>query len=123
MHRIALIEDNPDNRMLVIALLEDEFEVHGYENGRTALEGMPAEQPDLILLDISLPEMDGPQVLQHIRQHEALKSRPVIAITAHAMTGDRERFLAMGFDGYLSKPILDEEELIDLIRSLLPQAP
>ena len=63
---------------------------------------------DLVLLDISLPDMDGTGVLSWIRGQEALRDLPVVALTAHAMAGDRERFLAQGFDDYLPKPIVDE---------------
>ena len=76
---------------------------------------MALEGPDLVLLDISLRGMDGLEVLQHIRAHARLPKLPVIALTAHAMAGDRERFLAAGFDGYLTKPIIDDEALLRTI--------
>ncbi len=120
MHRIALIEDNPDNRMLAVALLEDEFLVDEYEDGISALEGMAAQVPDVILLDISLPGLDGPQILQRIRAG-ALAHVPTVALTAHAMHGDREKYLGLGFDGYVSKPIVDEEVLFSTIRQLLSE--
>jgi len=118
MPKIALIEDNPDNRMLVVALLEDEFEIDEYEDGVTALTGMPQKRPDLILLDISLPGMDGTEVLERINA-SPLSDVPTVALTAHAMDGDRERFLDLGFDDYLSKPIVDEQDLITMIRRLI----
>ncbi|TVP57088.1 MAG: response regulator [Gemmatimonadales bacterium] len=116
---IALVEDNPDNRLLVQAILEDEFEIEEYENGADALRGLRERPPSLVLLDISLPEMDGTEVLRHMREDPSLKAIPAIALTAHAMAGDRERFLAMGFDHYLTKPIVDDELLIDTIHDLL----
>ena len=119
---IAVVEDNPDNRLLLQALLVDLYRIDEYEDGVSALAGMAASTPDLVLLDISLPEMAGPEVLERMRSTPALASLPVIALTAHAMTGDREKFLAMGFNGYVTKPILDEELLFAVIRTLLPPA-
>jgi CheY-like chemotaxis protein len=113
--KVAVIEDNPDNRLLVQALLEDTYEIVEFETGVDAVKGLLDENPDLILLDISLPEMDGTEVLQWIREQEALADTPVVALTAHAMAGDRERFLEAGFDDYLTKPIVDEAVLIETI--------
>jgi two-component system, cell cycle response regulator DivK len=118
--RVALVEDNPDNRLLVHAILEDRFHITEYENGILALEGMRKDPPELVLLDISLPGMDGTEVLRRMREEESLSAIPVIALTAHAMTGDRERFLSQGFDDYVTKPIVDDEGLIQAIRALLP---
>jgi CheY-like chemotaxis protein len=117
--RVALVEDNPDNRLLVQAILEDHFDIDEYESGIVALEGMRGSPPDLVLLDISLPEMDGTEVLRRMREDEPLRHVPVIALTAHAMRGDRERFLSEGFDDYLTKPIVDAEALIEAILALL----
>ena len=117
--KIAVVEDNPDNRLLVQALLEDLYEISEYETGADALEGLSGDLPDLILLDISLPEMDGTQVLRWIREQEELKAIPVIALTAHAMAGDREKFLSQGFDDYLTKPIIDETLLLESIARCL----
>ena len=120
--KVAVVEDNPDNRMLVQALLEDRFEISEYETGMEAVEGLPGNVPDLILLDISLPEMDGTEVLTWIRGQDRLKNLPVIALTAHAMAGDRDKYLAAGFNDYVTKPIVDEALLIEAIeRCLSPQ--
>ena len=119
MKRIAVVEDNPDNRLLVRALLEERFEIVEYADGSGALAGLAASRPDLILLDISLPEMDGLEVLERIRADGSLAELPVIALTAHAMAADRERFLGAGFDEYVSKPIVDEAELLAKIERLL----
>jgi two-component system, cell cycle response regulator DivK len=119
MKRIALVEDNPDNRLLVQAILDGAFEVEEYESGSDALSGMQANPPQLVLLDISLPGMDGTEVLRRLRANGRLSALPVIALTAHAMSGDREKFLALGFDAYVTKPIVDESVLLGEIERLL----
>ena len=119
MNHIAVVEDNADNRLLLKALLEDEYALAEYDTGMAALDGLPQQMPDLILLDISLPGMDGVEVLQHIRADARLHHIPVIALTAHAMAGDRERFLAAGFDGYVTKPIVDDQVLLRAIEERL----
>ena len=80
---------------------------------------MPTRMPDLVLLDVSLPGMDGLEVLARMRDDAVLCDVPVIVVTAHAMAGDRERYLAAGFDGYVPKPIVDERVLIGTIEALL----
>lgn len=117
--RIALVEDNDDNRALIAALLEDRYRLLEYADGPSALAGLVDEPPDLILLDISLPGMDGTEVLAKLRSHDALRQVPAVALTAHAMRGDRERFLEQGFNEYVSKPIVDEEILLGAIHRLL----
>jgi two-component system, cell cycle response regulator DivK len=120
MKKIAVVEDNPDNRLLVQAILEDRYELSEYETGADAVSGLGQDLPDLILLDISLPEMDGTEVLAWIRQQSApLKDTPVIALTAHAMAGDREKYLRAGFNDYLTKPIVDESVLTETIERWL----
>lgn len=116
---IAVVEDNADNRLLVQALLEDVYDITEYTTGREALQGLRTSIPDLVLLDISLPEMDGMQVAREIRADARLQHLPVVALTAHAMSGDRERFLQAGFDSYLAKPIIDEQALMETIARLL----
>ncbi len=120
-HKVAVVEDNPDNRMLVQALLEDRYDISEYETGVEAVEGLPDDIPDVILLDISLPEMDGTEVLAWLRGRDDLRHVPVIALTAHAMAGDREKFLSIGFNDYVTKPIVDEDVLVDAIESCLSQ--
>jgi CheY-like chemotaxis protein len=117
--KIAVVEDNPDNRLLVQALLEDLYEVSEFETGQEAVDGLLEDEPDLVLLDISLPEMDGTEVLAWIREQESLRDVPVIALTAHAMAGDREKSLSAGFDDYLTKPIVDESVLLGAIERWL----
>ena len=115
----AVVEDNADNRLLLRAILSDSYTLTEYENGVDALGGIARERPDVVLLDISLPGMDGTQVLRRIRDDVALRGLPVIALTAHAMSGDREKFLAAGFDDYITKPIVDENLLLDAIKRQL----
>jgi CheY-like chemotaxis protein len=117
--KVALVEDNPDNRLLVRVILDSIYEVTEYETGSSALEGLQNDKPDLLLLDVSLPEMDGTEVLRRIRADARLCDLPVIALTAHAMATDRDRFLAAGFDDYVTKPIVDENVLLDAIKAKL----
>lgn len=120
--RICVVEDNPDNRLLLQAMLGEHYEISEYDTGMAAVEGLPETIPDLVLLDISLPRMDGVEVLARIRADGRLARLPVIALTAHAMAADREKFLAAGFDAYVSKPIVDENVLIEAIEALLSKA-
>lgn len=119
MHRVAVVEDNADNRLLLSAILGGLYDLREYEDGPAALSGMLATPPDLILMDVSLPGMDGLEVLRRMRVEPALAAIPVIALTAHAMSGDRERLLAAGFDDYVTKPIVDETVLLDAMRAVL----
>ncbi len=119
MPRIAVIEDNADNRLLLEVMLCDHFDLTEYETGAEGLEGMRRQRPDLLLLDISLPGMDGLEVLREVRDDLSLRELPVIALTAHAMSGDRERLLEAGFDGYFAKPILDENAFLAEIEAQL----
>ena len=112
MNTVAVVEDNADNRLLLQAILDGMYEVVEYENGIDALAGLTASLPDLVLLDISLPGMDGNEILARIRADEHLKRLPVIALTAHAMAGDREKYLTAGFNDYITKPIVDEQLLL-----------
>ena len=117
--RICLVEDNEDNRLLIRAILADRYDIHECTDGMQAVAALEGSKPDLVLLDVALPRLDGIEVLRRIRQHDLWRDVPVIALTAHAMSGDRERYLAAGFDRYISKPIVDENQLIDAIEELL----
>jgi len=119
MARIAVVEDNPDNRLLLQAILGGAHEICEFANGAGALAAFAAARPDLVLLDISLPGMDGLEILAHIRADAALAGLRVIALTAHAMAGDREKYLGAGFDDYVTKPIIDETVLLGAIKRQL----
>ena len=119
MSTIAIVEANADNRLLLQAILDSSYDLVEYENGTDALAGLMASLPDLVLLDISLPGMDGNEILSRIRADARLCALPVIALTAHAMSGDRERYLAAGFNDYIAKPIVDETILLAAIERWL----
>ncbi len=122
MTTIAIVEDNADNRLLLQAILDGRYDLVEYENGTDALAGLASSLPDLVLLDISLPGMDGNEILARIRTDEALRKLPVIALTAHAMSGDREKYLAAGFNDYITKPIVDESILLSAIERWLTES-
>ena len=110
MKKILVVEDVDVNRDLVVQLLEDEYEVIEAVNGEEAVALAGKEHPDLILMDLSLPVMDGWEATRQIKAQDALKSVPIIALTAHAMKGDEEKAKEAGCDDYLPKPI-DEDDL------------
>lgn len=122
MNTIAIVEDNADNRLLLQAILDGQYNLVEYENGTDALAGLAASLPDLVLLDISLPGMDGNEILARIRADATLRKLPVVALTAHAMAGDREKYLAAGFNDYITKPIVDETILLAAIERWLAAA-
>lgn len=103
---VLYIEDNPHNQRLVRRTLERRgYTLVEATDGLSGLEMVREMHPPLVLLDIGLPVMDGIEVVKHIKADDALHNIPVIALTASAMRGDRERFLQAGCDDYLSKPI------------------
>lgn len=110
MKKVLVVEDVDLSRELVVQLLEDTYQVIEAVNGQEGLELAEREQPDLILMDLSLPVMDGWEATRRLKAHDELKSIPIIALTAHAMVGDEEKALAAGCDDYLAKP-LDEKQL------------
>ena len=119
---ILVVEDNEDNLKLIDYLLR----AHELTPllARTGAEGLRValkERPGLVLLDIRMPGMDGYQVAAAIKSEPSLKRTRVIAVTASAMVGDRERIVAAGFDGYIQKPI-DPETFIETLRQFLPAA-
>jgi len=117
--KVAIVEDNPDSRELMRYMPSESRDVSEYESGEQAIEGFRRNRPDLVLLDISLPHMDGPEIVRMIRSDQDLCAMPVIALTAHAMKGDREKYLAFGFNNYVTKPILDGGTLLRAIEHWL----
>ncbi len=119
--KILVVDDNQDSRELVVKILKN----RGYQmieavDGEDALEKAMAEKPDLILMDISIPKLDGYEVTRMLKSQVKFKDTPIIALTAHAMKGDREKALEAGCEGYISKPI-DIHELPDQIKSYLKE--
>jgi two-component system cell cycle response regulator DivK len=114
--RILVVEDNEKN----MKLFRDVLTATGYRTleattGSEAVDMAAEHTPDLVLMDIQMPDLDGVQALQRLRADARTAAIPVLALTAQAMRGDRERFLAEGFDGYLSKPV-DVRELLGTVR-------
>jgi two-component system cell cycle response regulator DivK len=119
MKRVLVIEDNENNLKLITFILKK----HGYEtieatSGREGIDLAQQGKPDFILLDIQLPDMDGIEVLKAIRASEADGDIPIIAVTSYAMSGDRERLLAAGCNGYIEKPI-DPATVMGEIKKIL----
>ena len=106
MPRVLIVEDNVDNYELVRFLLERVgYETRWARNGREGISMAKTEKPDLILMDLSLPEVDGWTATERIKSDAQTKHIPVAALTAHTLPGDRKRALEAGCDGYLSKPM------------------
>ncbi len=106
MTKVLVAEDNPVNRELLRELLENRgYAVVEACDGQEALRMVDETQPDILLLDIGMPVLDGYAVARKIRENPRLAPLPILAITAYAMQGDREKILNSGFDGYLSKPV------------------
>lgn len=120
--RVLVIEDIEINRDLLKQLLEDDYEVRSEGDGESGLAAVGDWRPDVILLDLSLPKLDGWSVARAIRRDPELQGMRVVALTAHAMRGDREDALAAGCDAYLTKP-LDETELFAVLENLTARAP
>jgi two-component system, cell cycle response regulator DivK len=121
--RVLIVEDNALN----LKLLHDVLEAHGYGTlaageGAAALDLAQAERPDLILLDLQLPDMSGYEVVNRLKRDERTRAIPVLAVTAFAMKGDEERALDSGCDGYVTKPIR-LQEFLDLVRQFLGPPP
>lgn len=119
MPRILLVEDNEMNR----DMLSRRLARHGYEvviavDGRQGVDMAASERPDLILMDMGLPVIDGWEATRRIKANDATKAIPVIALTAHAMAGDREKAIAMGCDDYDTKPV-EVTRLLGKIAALL----
>lgn len=114
MARILIVEDVALNVDLLVQLLEDDYELVVAVDGEEGLAKARSEKPDLILMDISLPKIDGYEVTRQIKEDPTLRSAVVIGLSAHAMEGDRQKALDAGCDAYLTKP-LDEQRLFELL--------
>ena len=117
--QILLAEDNETNIVSITDYLEAKgFDVRVARDGVEALEALRAERPDLVLMDMQMPRMDGMEAMQRIRADAALRDLPIIALTALAMTGDKERILEAGADEYASKPV-HMKQLVATMKALL----
>jgi two-component system, cell cycle response regulator DivK len=119
--KILCVEDNPQNMRLVRKMLGAAgYSIVEASDGLSGLRVAEEEMPDLILMDINLPDIDGMEATQRLKSNAVLARIPVVALTANAMPGDRERFLEAGCDGYLSKPIT-RTELLATVEQFIPQ--
>lgn len=117
--RILVVEDNRDNMMLVSDILRSlNYEVLQAVDGRRGIDMALAEKPDLILMDLSLPQINGWEATRQIKSNPDLKHIPIVALTAHAMVGDRERAFEAGCDDYVTKPI-NMPDLLSKLHRLL----
>jgi CheY-like chemotaxis protein len=118
MKTILIVEDVEFNLDLLVQLLEDDYTILTAGDGAAGIELAERVRPDLILMDLSLPVIDGWEATRRLKAHATLHHIPIIALTAHAMSGDEEKARAAGCDDYLSKPI-DEDLLFTKLRALL----
>ncbi len=117
--KILVVDDNQDSRELVIKILKNKgLQLVEAVDGEDAIKKVATERPDLILMDISLPKIDGHEVTRRLKSDKAFAAIPIIALTAHAMKGDMEKAMAAGCEGYIAKPI-NVHDLYDRIRSFL----
>jgi len=118
MKKVLVVEDVEFNRDLLVQLLEDEYEVLTAADGAAGIDLAETEHPDLILMDLSLPVIDGWEATRRLKANKSVQNIPIVALTAYAMAGDAERALQCGCDDYLSKP-LDEELLFQKLARFL----
>ncbi len=118
MKKILIVEDVEFNLDLLVQLLEDDYQLVTAGDGEKGVALAKREQPDLILMDMSLPVVDGWEATRRIKSDDVSKQIPVIGLSAHAMDGDREKAMAAGCNDYLTKPI-DEALLIATVRKFL----
>lgn len=116
--KILVVDDTEFNRDLVVQLLEEDYDMVIAENGEEALTVTEQERPDLILMDLGMPVMDGWEATRRLKANDELKNIPVIAVTSHAMVGDELEARKAGCDDYLPKPI-DEDLLIKKIKNFI----
>jgi CheY-like chemotaxis protein len=118
MKTILVVEDVEFNRDLIVQLLEDQYRVLTAVDGKEGIERAARDHPDLILMDLSLPLIDGWEATRRIKADPVLRAIPIVALSAHAMTGDEAQARESGCDDYLSKPI-DEDMLFEKLRKFL----
>ena len=116
--KILIVDDTDWNRDLLVQLLEDDYEIAQAADGEEGVKQAAAERPDLILMDLGMPVMDGWEATRRIKADPELKHIPVIAVTSHAMVGDEITARQAGCDDYIAKPV-DENLLMEKIRRLL----
>ena len=117
--KILLVEDNPVNRWLAEFLLRSQgYQVRAATNAQEAFNTIQTERPDLILMDVQLPGMDGLEATRKIKEEPSTRDIPVVAVTSYAMKGDREKALAAGCTGYITKPI-DKDTFIQEVATVL----
>lgn len=122
MKRILIVEDTEDNRRI----LRDLLTAAGYgiieaTDGRRGVESAQAQQPDLILMDIQLPIMDGYEAARRLKADPTTRHIPIVAVTSYALSGDEDRAMAAGCDGYVAKPF-SPRKILSLVRQMLPEA-
>ena len=123
MRKILIVEDVEYNRDLLVQLLEDDYEILTAADGAAGIELAARGRPDLILMDLSLPVVDGWEATRRLKARPETGAIPVIALTAHAMQGDEDKARACGCDDYLTKPIDEDQLFATLARLLGPDGP
>ena len=119
--KILIVEDNPQNmRLMEMTLGGKDYTIFKAVNGEAALDIIAEEQPDLIIMDMQLPKMSGLEVARRLRRMPALSRVPILALSAYAMKGDREKFIEAGCDAYLSKPARPRE-VLGMVAEMLEQ--
>jgi two-component system, cell cycle response regulator DivK len=120
---ILLVEDNEDNQAIYRTILEHfDYTVLDARNGQRGIEIARESHPDLILMDISIPVIDGWTAIRTLKEDEATAEIPIVALTAHALQSDREKAMQLGCDGYLAKPVEPREVIAEVGRILSPAA-
>lgn len=117
--KVLVVEDNPDNMKLVTWILEDEhYDVTGVGSGEACLEQIQRDTYDVVLMDISLPGIDGKEATRRLRAMDQFRDLPIIALTAHAIKGEDDEIRASGVTDLITKP-LDEDQLLQRLRQLI----
>ncbi len=112
-----MVDDNPGDCLLIELMVEGRYLFDAYADAASAIRGIQKSRPDVVLCDIEMPGLGGSELRERLR--EVAEGVPVIAFTGHSAAADRARFLSAGFDGYVSKPVLSDEQLFDEIERVL----